>query len=320
VLLLAAANDKSELAEKTLHYVQQSMHYEQLSEIIKGQKKEIAQIQNKPEFVFNRTPREPCQKYILLDQQRKTAVNKKRKEIEREIAELEDAFRYIKEDCLQEKKKLDHETDIETRQNTLVTMESKIAQDINSVIQILEQNGFLAEPLLTLASQLNEMHPLVLTDLEGMTTKELVGLFSCFTDVRVETQTTRRVYGGVLDKVLDKVQENLVRYETLETEKNINTGIEYKDYLQFDLMDVAMEWVDCQDELACKTLIQIKVSTERGISVGDFTKALLKIVAIANEWIQVYEKGEEKIEVLQNLKGIEPAVLKYVVTNQSLYL
>ena len=79
-----------------------------------------------------------------------------------------------------------------------------------------------------------------------------------------------------------------------------------------------MEWCDCSNEMECKQFIQHCVA-EKNISVGDFTKAMLKIVTIAKEWINVCEMMGQ-IETLHKLSVIESMVLKYVTTAQSLYI
>ena len=57
--------------------------------------------------------------------------------------------------------------------------------------------------------------------------------------------------------------------------------------------------------------------------IGDFTKAMLKIVTITKELVNVFETEPillNYLDTLQKLKDIEPLVLKYVMTSQSLYV
>ena len=80
-------------------------------------------------------------------------------------------------------------------------------------------------------------------------------------------------------------------------------------------------WTDCTTEQECKYFIQAVIS-EKGISVGDFTKAMMKIVTIAKELENVCETvfAGEQVELLYKLRQIEGLVLKYVLTSQSLYV
>ena len=59
--------------------------------------------------------------------------------------------------------------------------------------------------------------------------------------------------------------------------------------------------------------------TEKGIFLGEFVKALLKINNVALELSAIAEQMGD-IALLAVLKAIPEATLKFVVTNQSLYV
>jgi hypothetical protein len=58
---------------------------------------------------------------------------------------------------------------------------------------------------------------------------------------------------------------------------------------------------------------------DKSISIGDFTKAMLKITTIVKEWMNVFEIIGN-IEALHKFTGIEILLLKYITTSQSLYV
>ena len=58
---------------------------------------------------------------------------------------------------------------------------------------------------------------------------------------------------------------------------------------------------------------------EYDLSIGDFTKAVLKISTLSREMIGMAEKINN-IELMSKLSSIDGLILKYVTTNQSLYL
>ncbi|NBY40329.1 MAG: hypothetical protein EBQ66_05390, partial [Flavobacteriia bacterium] len=105
-------------------------------------------------------------------------------------------------------------------------------------------------------------------------------------------------------------------YESLEALENTETGIHYDKMLQCDLIEDILEWCTCDTEEQCKYFIQCRSDK---ISLGDFTKVILKIIVITNEFISVCE-NTGNIEFLSKLKLIEGMVRKYVATNQSLYI
>ena len=102
----------------------------------------------------------------------------------------------------------------------------------------------------------------------------------------------------------------------LEIQENINTGIDYN--IHFDLIDYVVEWSSCTDELDCKVLLD-RIGLEKEIFLGDFVKALLKINNIASEMERVAELLGH-VEFLHKLKQIPELTLKFVATNQSLYV
>jgi hypothetical protein len=62
-----------------------------------------------------------------------------------------------------------------------------------------------------------------------------------------------------------------------------------------------------------------RIGTEKEIFLGEFIKALLKINNIASEMERVAELIGD-VEFLHKLKKIPELTLKFVATNQSLYV
>ena len=105
-------------------------------------------------------------------------------------------------------------------------------------------------------------------------------------------------------------------YEERETMLRINTGSDYT--IHYDLLNYVEEWTLCESEPECKLVLQ-KLGEEKEIFLGEYVKALLKINNIASEMEQIAEQTGN-IEFLSKLKQIPGLTLKYVVTNQSLYV
>jgi len=105
-------------------------------------------------------------------------------------------------------------------------------------------------------------------------------------------------------------------YKDKEITLGINSGTDYNNH--YDLLRYTSEWCDSQSVEECKLLLQ-KIAEEKGIFLGEFVKALLKINNISSEMEKIAELTGN-IEFLSNLKEIPNITLKYVVTNQSLYV
>jgi hypothetical protein len=84
------------------------------------------------------------------------------------------------------------------------------------------------------------------------------------------------------------------------------------------IVDDVIEWTLCEDEGQCMATLQ-QLYLMKGISVGDFVKALLKISVLARELANLSEKLGQ-IELKSKLTDIDTLILKHVATNQSLYL
>ena len=88
--------------------------------------------------------------------------------------------------------------------------------------------------------------------------------------------------------------------------------------IHFDLLNYVIKWIECENAEACKLFLQ-KLELEKDIFLGEFVKALLKITNISSELEKVAELTNN-ISLLAKLKEIPTLILKYVVTNQTLYI
>ena len=156
---------------------------------------------------------------------------------------------------------------------------------------------------------------------EDFSEKQLVGLFSCFTDVNVAKDVQVSVpcnYDMFLRKKINELRQTYNHYQAIELEYDVRTGYRYEDALMYDIIDYTMEWCDCSSEIECKELLA-KLNYNCDVSIGDFTKAMLKIATITRELMNVCEKINH-VALLHKLSKIEGMVLKYITTCQSLYI
>lgn len=330
------------LASDISSFSEKSMVYREIQNDIRQYRSRIedlsTKIHKKTESIeISRTPASVCIRFLELEKQIKTAVNKKRKEIEKEMLNIKDQHRYLATDVLAvselEKMKLEYETEM----GSLEYLENYIHNQTQKICQIMIDEGFVFRngddlyELTTMgkiASGIAEIHPLCLASLvnvwsnfDGLSAKQLIGLFSCFTDVKV-SEDFRMSRPNIGDAFLQHKIVDLInvyqKYDNREIEMNIQTGIRYENALIFDMIEFSMAWANFESETDCKYFIQGKIS-ERGISIGDFNKAMLKIVTISKEWIKVFDELGD-VGIVHKLTQIEGMVLKYVTTSQSLYV
>ena len=176
-----------------------------------------------------------------------------------------------------------------------------------------------------MASGLREVHCLVFAQLlnDGtigkLSVTQLISLFSCFTNISVQESVqdfTPYTDDKILKEVICSISQMYSEYEERETILRINTGADYN--IHYDLLNYVEEWTECENEYDCKIVLQ-KLGEEKEIFLGEFVKALLKINNIASEMERIAEQMGN-IELLSKLKKIPELTLKYVVTNQSLYV
>jgi hypothetical protein len=217
--------------------------------------------------------------------------------------------------------------------------ECYVVNNLNALTTILEHNCFIystapeqepnpnreKEILLTqkgqVAAKLQEVHPLAMADLyykteqfAGLSAGELAGLFSCFYPLSVSDDL--KVHNPPNTMLYKILVADLERYQQSEEAGYLNTGAQYE--LSYDLQLFVIQWCEAETEADCKILIQ-SMKEQTGTFLGEFIKALLKVNAISAEFEQVCELTRN-IALLEKIREIPRLTLKYIVTNQSLYL
>ena len=147
----------------------------------------------------------------------------------------------------------------------------------------------------------------------------MVGLFSIFTNITVKDDLkdhSPKTDDNELHNIVKTVKKMYENYSIKETSLKINTGFDYN--IHYDLLNYVEKWCDCKDVESCKLVLQ-QMDEEKQIFLGEFVKALLKINNISSEMEKIAEMTGN-IAFLSKLKEIQNMTLKYVVTNQSLYV
>ena len=177
-----------------------------------------------------------------------------------------------------------------------------------------------------IASQLQEVHPLVLADMYTMTdgfaslsSIDIVALFSCFSSISVNDDIKSHfpyTFNVELNDMAKDMYTMLKGYSIMESREDVDTGSPYD--IHYDLMNYVIHWCNATNEVECKNVIY-KVKDEKNIFLGEFVKAILKINNIAKEFEKVCEVMNNMV-LLEKLKERPRLTLKYVVANQSLYI
>ena len=287
-----------------------------------------------------RTPGSILTEYIELLKNKHSYSTKKRKEAERNIQQWKDEYRFLENDRIAFEKNLLKGSERNALQTQMDNLNNFVKNSVDNVLSILEKNGFLQKDKDSLqlslkgelAANLKELHGLVFATLleenklDVFSAKELVALFSCFTNIHVtddlktislQEDKTKYISQSFISFLQD-IQNRHDEYQELELKNNVNTGFDYTNAIQCDLVEYVLKWCESNTVEDCKRVLQI-MADEKEIFLGEFVKALLKINNISNEM----EKNAERtgnLLLLSKLKEIPVLTLKFVVTNQSLYV
>jgi superfamily II RNA helicase len=280
-----------------------------------------------------KTPPSICEQYAHLQRTRLQLVNKKRKEAERELTKITDEYKTVEKDAAMVTKWQTKKQELVSLNEELEAIQSSLSNELETIINLLDEQRFLicdTKPqVLTkrgqIASHFKEVHCLIFADLidtnqlQQFNETELVGILSCFTNVSTpedKRDLTPKSSNISLQQFLVKVSEMYTEQQDAELRKNIVSGLDYS--IHYDLLDYAMQWTKCETEQECKLLLQT-ISLEKDIFLGEFIKAILKINTIAVELEKVAEMMGD-MAFLSAVKRIPALTLKYVATNQSLYI
>ena len=151
---------------------------------------------------------------------------------------------------------------------------------------------------------------------------DLVVLFSCFAGVKVSEDNRDQYISpdepAALKTVLQLAADTAAACADFENTERVYASRGDDMEISFDLMSLVREWYAAEDEPGCKLVVQ-RAQQEKGILLGEFTKAITKIVYIAAEIERVAEFAGD-LTLVALLRDVPKKMLKFVVTNQSLYV
>ena len=279
------------------------------------------------------TPLDMIRQYMDLDEKMSMSKNKQKKKVQREMRGMEDTYRRLLVDLKVYKEYVEAKGSVKRLSNSLTNIKNYTSETIGILMGILVDNDFLSsnDEQMTLtekgfiSTQIQECFGLAMADvlsksnyLEGLSSTQLCGLFSCFTNIKVPDECKSN-YRGISDANLVTpialVESAYAKYEHIEQQQQLDTGTDF--HLTFDIISDVLEWCDATDEQSCAVVISRLESKK--IFLGEFVKAIMKINNIAAELEKVCEP-HNKISLLSRLREIPEKTQKFVATNQSLYV
>ena len=247
------------------------------------------------------------------------------------------------------------ENEIFKTQNNLKNESEYVNNEIGNILQLLEEEKFIVKEtkketkMLTMynsleieknnykltekgqiASNINELHPLVMTNilekrlLNNFEAIEIASILSIFTNVKlsdennIHNKNELNLSKKLINAIDDIEKEHKYFYDKQLHMKLEDIQSEYLDGIHYNLCDFMVDWFEhCTSPQDCyKYISEMKLY---GMSLGKIIKSILKINNIVDE-IEKVSLIQNNFELIEKLKIIREKTLKFIATNQSLYL
>lgn len=326
-----------------LGFIKKGMINNDISIFIKNIDNKIKETEHEIEKIMKvifhlKTPLELLQIYLKLKTDKQLYVNKKKKEIEKKIIQIENENKITECDLNVVSNYNNKIKELEKYKEDYFKTDNYLSSNVDKILDILKCEKYIVKHEETneiysykltkkgyIASQLREVPSLIISpfieneDFNCFSPTEMVGILGCFTNINVNEEIKNIIPYSKNEKVenfLRIIHKKINELIEIETIKNINTGVNY--YVQYDTIDIFMRWCDMKNDGECRSFLQ-DIEKEKNIFLGDFVKGTLKLNNVALELEKIYEYFGN-IEGLNAVKRIPELILKYVVTNQSLYI
>jgi len=266
---------------------------------------------------YLKTPLEEIKKYNYL-----LSLPKKKKEDMRMISFLKDKYYSIEEECKilikyeninEEIKNIQNssETNENFLYNKIEIIKNFLHEEIDSTIKCELADCFKEVPCLIFSGLIYE--------LSSLSVVEIAMVISCYTSIHISSEEKRcikRPKMESLNKIMDWIEMKSDKYLSFENKNGIDTGESYE--IHYDLMEYVEKWIDAENVEECKYVLHLLLE-EKDLFLGEFVKAMLKIIAICNEIINACEIIKDYL-LMEKIKILINKIQKYVVSNQSLYI
>ena len=302
--------------------------------LLKSEYESIKTINNIDEFI-----EENMNEYINLENECQNVNGNKKKKIKKKLKKIENNINNFNEtklkfkDYNEKKNEFLHEEKLYYDSVNFINNKSKL------IIKLLEKQEFIEEYMNndkliyrltqkgTIASNIREIPGILIASLiennllENIKIDEFIAFLSCFNDTKVSDEY--KIYNinnlpisQELIFIINNLNSNIENIINEECLYNINTNTANLE-LSYDLIPYILKWINAENEQTCRLILE--ELNNIGIFVGDFSKALLKINNICNELNETFELiNNVKMAYITSL--VSDKLLKFVVTNQSLYI
>lgn len=334
------------------NYIEKSMSNREKQEIMETDKieleKQMKDLENREQSLkLLKTSIEIMDEYIEMKSQLQYKKGKQLKLLTRKLENIESSSKTFKKDIefyidykkvdgekREKKRQLEELNNLYTEKIELILMFLENGKYIEYVEQHIEDNVNKGNHEITIkgkiASMMMEMNGLVMSELlmskefNNLDTDEIIALLTLYSGIRLKEEYKITTYKecenlNISSNLYDILKKhNEINEKTLSDELHYLGNINKDDYeVSYDLVEIIYSWVKSTNEEECKLCIEELYKWE--IFVGEFIKIILKINNIVLE-LEKVALVLENIELYSKLSTIRMKTLKYIATNDSLYL
>ena len=320
-------------------FIGKSMMGDEINKDIDVMKSQLLDIERKntnfeESMKFMTTNTETLKEYHELKNRLPMIKPKKRKVHERNLKQMEESSKSFNMDYqryLEHLKNIDEANKI---RNQIEDSDGYINWKINDILRILSEHGYTTHTdnekyEFTLkgliANSIQEVNGICFAELiankvfEDILPEQFASILASFTNIRVKEEYKHLYssYDEYCDSLLNgQIKDTYNKYFDIELRET--KCISSQDYeIIYDINEEVFEWCFAENEEQCKAILGKLY--EKEIFVGEFVKALMKINNICSELERTCDLiGDIKFKNM--LSKIPEMTLKYIATNQSLYI
>ena len=335
-LVLRIVSNNSSLEE----FINSSMITNEINKELKHTEETIVKEEQTMETLkANLKFKNELEEYYNMVMKVETLKNKQRKKMLNQIQSYEQEHPKLLIEYEKYKKILELKDSVANNKTVVENIKNYVKHTLNVILENLKENNFITEMTDTrsdkryffltidghIASNIQEVHSLMMTRiildnlLTPLSSSELASYLSIFTQIRVSDEhkvfTTNSIQNDYIKNAVKSTEEYLDFFYKQTTDNYLDIVDDYE--INFDIIDSVFNWCEATTEQECKIVIEEIKS--KGIFVGEFVKAIIKINNIVSELEKVCNLINN-MELLQNLSKIKKISMKYIVSTQSLYL
>lgn len=288
---------------------------------------------NNPCFNSILSEKDKYDKYIEMETAFPLLNNKKKKQSQRDMDAYSVEDRKFKDKLQSYKEYIVLQKELAEIELNKDHIENHFKYKIEDVSNLLRMFGFMDEnnnitEKGIISINIQETHSLAFVEMlyntnffNKLDSCEIAALLSCFTNIRVKDDLnvinfSKLCISSDLKDSLKNMEVEYYKYQDEECRYQIDSGDNCE--FHYNLIEPVLKWCNSEDEQTCK---QIMYDCETNIELfnGEFVKALLKINNLVNEITNIAEYMEN-VELKHKLSQIPSLTLKFVATNQSLYV